>query len=524
MSVEAICDLLRRNDAETTSLNTERGHQENRLVGEALRGNTHVTSLDVNVDNFFAEDVKQRFRDPSNAESQLQRAKECAEHFLQYLRESRELRVARFVDNGDNVCYDWNEPEVNGHLVSLFVQAIAENDNSTIHELFFLRWDFVNKSREFVSHLLTTTRSLQRLTIRLSENSQSEWLGESLRSNSSLQYLTLQGGSYGRDDMDSEVAGILSGLDSHPSLQELVVRCPGVGGLRCPGVGGSPDAVEALARVVASMELLTTLDLDIFNFGDGLLECLVEGLIQNRSLTKLSIGPNCDMDGNDDAIVPYLESVIERPRLRELVYSMGCKRLAESLVTVPRIESDPFQTSVGSMLQSLCIRPTSDFFHAFSANASVIHLKRLVVSIRDDTIEPLLQCIPSLVRLQELVIKDFLYMQDGCWISSLAAALKSNGSLLEVLYPARYSELDKVKVYCERNREISALLSWPLPATSSMISEPEATDGTSMSLFPTLFCAAWTARRMAPQTLLIGLLSSLDSIGPRHDSKRLVAD
>jgi hypothetical protein len=509
MSVEAICDLLRRNDAETTSLNTERGHQENRLVGEALRGNTHVTSLDVNVDNFFETEVGRSRHDPSNAESQLQQATECAAPFLRYLRDSREVSVVNFAGRRRGTCY-WDGSNVISRLVGLFVRAITENGDNGIHELRFSKWDYVDKSRDFISRLLKTTRSLQRLTIHLSENVRSEWLGEALRSNASLQSLYLSSECVMQDVSDSAVAGILSGLDSHPSLQELIVHCP--------GLGVSPDAIEALALVIGSVESLTTLQLGYVAFDNGLLECLVEGLIQNQSLTKLSIWPSCDMAGNDVAIVKYLQSVTKRPRLWELECQNGCQRLVESLVTVPGSESDPFQTSVGSMLQSLHMCPTPEFFHALTTNASVIHLKRLVISIwDDDVVEPLLQCIPSLVHLQELVTEVLVsFMQFDSWTSPLAAALKRNGSILEFRYPAQYSALDKVKVYCERNREIPTQLSCPLSATSSMISEPEVTDGTTVSLFPTLFCAAWSARRMAPNTLLIGLLSSLDNIGPRQ--------
>jgi hypothetical protein len=42
VSVEEVCDLLRRNDTETTKISTGRDVQANRLIGQALRGNTRV--------------------------------------------------------------------------------------------------------------------------------------------------------------------------------------------------------------------------------------------------------------------------------------------------------------------------------------------------------------------------------------------------------------------------------------------------------------------------------------------------
>jgi hypothetical protein len=145
----------------------------------------------------------------------------------------------------------------------------------------------------------------------------------------------------------------------------------------------------------------------------------------------------------------------------------------------------------------------SDFFEGMIAKQSEISLPCLELScFLNSHVDALVRFIPILTRLRSLKLPP----HGGEHTNRLVDAVRRNGSLGYVAF----GDVPLDDPALERNACLPKLLANPCTAA----------DGTAkLVLFPTLFYAACQAPRMAPNTILIGLLApSSDSFGPHRAS------
>jgi hypothetical protein len=118
---------------------------------------------------------------------------------------------------------------VNGQVARVDLQAILENyellhGSCCIEKLEIQRWCYIEKSLAVFTDILRTMASLRYLTIYLDHsNPNCEWIAQTFRSNTSLEYLYIE--TEEEVFVDSRVAApIISSLYRHPNLQTLALR------------------------------------------------------------------------------------------------------------------------------------------------------------------------------------------------------------------------------------------------------------------------------------------------------------
>jgi hypothetical protein len=132
---------------------------------------------------------------------------------------------------------------------------------------------------------------------------------------------------------------------------------------------------------------------------------------------------------------------------------------------------------------------------------------------------------PSVTRCRPpLRIPSHACCKETKLIYGLVRAMQRNGSLHQVSEasiqrnPVLFcnEELQKIRIYCQRNRVTRELLRNPSLPCDCNAKKP-------LSLLPVLFQVLKTARRMLPNSMFVGLLQvscSGNSIGPQGHNKR----
>jgi hypothetical protein len=176
-------------------------------IGEALKDNTQVAALSVNLDELYdqyADGDMERYNDPDFVEGAkkindlVREGKRSASSLLEYIATSSVLKKL-YLDSGDGA---WNK--VNGKLAAAFFTAAADNPNSALKELHLRRWECIDLSRVQFARLLKKSRTLERLwlnngiprttnhpTNEIEFYSCSPWLPDALLSSQSLEVVQL---------------------------------------------------------------------------------------------------------------------------------------------------------------------------------------------------------------------------------------------------------------------------------------------------------------------------------------------
>jgi hypothetical protein len=529
------CGLLRSNDPRGTSVpKNAAGFFGYPSIGAALRGNTHVTSIDLNLcdlndyDEYDCpgEDVRSR------EERLVRQGMESAEHILRHFRESRILRSVGFHDEGDfEPRWSMNiRRPITSRLARPFFQAMTDHQLDNIVELSISRCSYLEESYDLFTYFLQASQVLRKLSLALGRDMRASGrMEEALRSNTSLEYVKLEM-ELGEAIVDVDaVVGILRQLHTHPRLSILCLSYTTSYGDDDSTAERADEIVEAVSALLVATKSLR--DLKLIGLDSHQTQLLVDGLLSNRTLSRLAVG-EVDLDIFNE----YLRSMVNKPGcLRELRFrnlgSSNTAALAESMVATPESSSQTFRASVGSLLRVLALSTvSSNFLDVYSANAASLRLEKLFIrSLPSQHAGALLRCIPSLVFLKELVIEG-----GSCGVRDFAiklyhaGALMRNGSIVKFSLPTWFKSDDAVPsevvrhfdAFSKRNQNLPTMLSNGTAALSDNGTDHGAKLASDVALFPSLFFAAIPAKRLAPNNLFNGLLSASDDLGPQRGAKR----
>jgi hypothetical protein len=462
-----------------------------RPLSEILLGNTRIrfVQLILSKNSYCAHLSERHFRcrvepiarGPMFALLPVNRYPNEEEEMVRFLRESTSLESVWL--HGTPYCGPSN-------LGSRFLSAIAENSN--VRTLNLGRMS--DTSVECFISLLQTTTSITSL-VRFggwaphhNPSMDRERLARAVSTNQTLESIRVS------NDGDSALEIlVLSYLGSHRSLQELIIDWYG------PHI---IEHIRALVLCLQSTKTLKRLEFAHGKFTSEVLDLLVDGLRENQTVTGLCLN-NCTYE-SIDPLLRFMHSgqtTSWSPCLRELTIRGG-------QILRP---TQPTNAHIASLLNgsSSLSSPTV---------GSCLHTVEFQC-IDGVGWDALIQGLPRAVHLRKLVIEFVLDGSSTC----MARAVRENGSLhfVSILkgvvtddgdgsYGDTYfrpTEHHLVASYCQRNECLPTLL---------------ASTGLRNVWLPTLLGVAAQAARLAPNNILIGLLSSSENVGPgNHRSKRL---
>jgi hypothetical protein len=494
--LSVLCASIRQNDPAMSKVRlnlqcTWEPHST-RSLGEALLNNTYITTITIAI-------KLNQVNQTSNVD-----ATNCP--LLRYFQTSSSLRDLRF---------RWDGPQevspshaANDDATSLICMALA--DSLSLQKLDICE---VPVTAQAMAHLLQTTDKLQNLVTDLSDfehahHADQMQLAEAFAGNRSLEIVHL---SY----------------FWAPALADLVVRHLGLHStLRVLRLqhGWNCRWFESLGRLIETTPALQDFQLDCFSFAEHEMQILVTGLLSSRSLTTLELC-GCKLDMAASRL--FIEFVQTRcnsqepdgNRLRELrLYRspMGGEAAAAMLMNSASqvLHLDGLQC--GHVSYTI-------FFAALSSNSATIRLPCLKLSLRkEQEVDALMHYLAACLHLRELVVT--LAKKSARSQRALCCALYQNASLYRVELWVRTfdrsihttvtepaltaAESRMLESSCARNLHIPQMLAVP---NLEGMTQDNATDGTSLTLFPSLFYVARQAPRSTLNNMLIGLLASTTS-------------
>lgn len=226
LEFEDQCELLRRNDPATTTFEDDEYSAYGRQLGEALRNNTHVSSLNLLTRGVLETPVEQRVRRQETDDDKLADIQHAIDPLLHYLQTSAALRLVNICENG--------EADLDPLVTAAILAAAHQNPN--VQELVLA---LSNIPVQFFQTFLPTTTSLTKLYFILPEDVDGTVVEQccvtkGIESNTSLQILEMECSS-------ALSTAILMGLANKPDsnhhheqpqpqqpchLQELTVQQP----------------------------------------------------------------------------------------------------------------------------------------------------------------------------------------------------------------------------------------------------------------------------------------------------------
>jgi hypothetical protein len=498
--LSALCDAIRRNDPAMSKVHLDlQGTwepQSTRSLGEALLHNTCITTMTIAIKS-------NQFNQVSNID-----VTNCP--LLRYFRTSSSLRELRLWRGCPEAALPSHAS--NDYATSLICMALAES--LSLQKLDICE---VPVTATAMAHLLQTTNTLQNLATDLygfehADHADQVQLAEAFAGNRSFEVIIL---SYFCAPVLADL--LVQHLGLHSTLRTLRLNH-----------GWTCRWFESLGRLIEATSALQDFQLQGFSFTENEMQMLVNGLISSRSVTTLELG-ECKLDMIASRL--FTEFVQTRcnsqepdgNRLRELrLYScpMGEQGMGEAAAAM----------LVNSALQVLdvdgyqyghfdCIK----FFAALSSNGATIRLPCLKLRFRkEQEVDALLHYLATCLHLRELVVT--LVHESVNSQRALCRALYKNASVyrVELCYdtfdhststmvtdPAlTAAESRMLESSCARNLRIPQLLAAPnLEETA----QDNATDGTALALFPSLFYIARQAPRTTLNNMLIGLLATTTS-------------
>lgn len=522
-----LCTALRLKDPAVTKVHfrpalTNGGAH---ILGEAVKGNPFVASIELNLSELSAHDPDTLMR--------------CLAPLLRYICTAPALRSV-----GLDAWNTENRHTVAPAAVRLFLVAIRDNPGIKCLHLIKIKVG----TREAVMALVETARTLHRLTIRgcefnydattigttgsatasLSSSSAAaagELLATAIGANRALETLSIQT-KYGGGALEERILLQLGSQQQQQHsgrLKELV--------LDSQFNDVSQKHVTALAYLLRSSTTLEHLSLWFYAFPNkDLLEPLVKGIRSSGSLRRLSL-KKCRFDLESTQLFTKMLTfnAFRELHLSDLNFFAHPTGIQSAPTLAPlqvRGEETGSGMETSSCLEILDMATVRDrgtlisICDELGANASRIHLKRFHYGYMDvDGNEALAKCLPKLIHLKELEIALVAEQVDS---RKLLRALYRNGSVEHVAIRTgpdldrtqpffSGSQLRRLQLYCcHRNKTIPILAA---NAEAHLNSNNNIT-GTDLGIFPKLFRVAKQAPRMAATNILLGLLAAGDSIGP----------
>jgi hypothetical protein len=338
-------------------------------------------------------------------------------------------------------------------------------------------------------------------------------------------------------------------LSTHKNLQKLSIKGYKSFNATNNDVADNEAIVNAVSVMLQSHVPLEVLELRNVHFSQAGMESLVQSLESCTSLMDLSLGGDM-VDEAKQEIVRFLRAPrsAETCHIRRLCLraTRGATNLFLSVLTADLSEQQLTTISIGSFLHALSL---PDVFEDIDELLNVLvagehRLSSLSLGCVSDTSwSQFTRHLPNMLHLRELHLKTLIKWHVSSTTGmDFVRAMRTNGSLhlvSEVSFydiPIEYgmgpsplftaAELQQIGIYCQRNQVTRELLQ------NSFSQSNDARDcvgsaKTSLSLLPKLFHVMKPARRMAPNSIFLGLLcctggSNGDSvIGPHGHNKRL---
>jgi hypothetical protein len=261
-----LCESFEQNDPQSTEFNesTFRGLVGyGRRLGEALRNNSNVSNLSLDVSNFFA-------RDEVNTKS--------AAPLILFIRNSASVREVGVTSLGS---FGVQPTRLVSALVDQIWNAVAENLCITTVQSRCATESFVS-----LPNVMQTSQSIKKLSVSMvdtrTEDFDGTQLAEAIRDNSALEDVCISSRCLramdGRDD--GWAVGMLSALESHTRLRRLCV----VGSTSAP-------MANATGSVLRSTTSLIRLELS-FIFDRESMRGILDGLRANQTVSLLKFDAN----------------------------------------------------------------------------------------------------------------------------------------------------------------------------------------------------------------------------------------
>jgi hypothetical protein len=385
----------------------------------------------------------------------------------------------------------------------------------------------------FTSYYTTTTTTIGRIAVACTPTPRSKvWIQRAIETHHTLEYLQVQ---VSRDDITPRgfLSDILRQVGLLPRLREFSY----VGWYLHRG-SYDVDGVLAVSSILTATSSLLSLQLREVKFTTESMEQFVHSLRSNQTLTTLDIEfcpLNCIVS---QAFINLLCLSTNVHHLHELRYKGSNQALLVDSLAMTSLKDRLYTLSVGSGLQFLTLSfyetdDAHEFLRSYSAQAHRIRLKKLhLTTLRHHALDNLLECLPKLVYLKELKVLRVYYGSSlptsrrlECVREEFARACKANGSLRVVFIDSvtRHDASEKTAKWIRSFGERNYLL--PLRLSNSSNDGNECmpcrranvtTTGspTTNSDIAHFFAAATQSPRMAPNWILMGLVTSGDCIGP----------
>jgi hypothetical protein len=466
---EALYCKLRSNDPEITSIDADYlGLEWGPPLGQALTNNTQVSSINMCMALLLLPD-------------EIDTSGTRLAPFLEYLRNSPSLRHVTLRTFG-----------AQASLINLVIEAIAQS-----RRISSLHLDYVETAMERVPHFLQTTTSLKTLQIGkrfMQPLRRAQVYVDAFHANQTLEELELE------DEQSVDL--ILPRIGSHPRLRSLRLIAA-ESRSRCAG----------LSDFLCTTTVLEDLSLEGYEFYEEEMTRLLAALVSNHSVTRLCLCRYRLSGAASTLFSHFVRCECNRGsnKIREIhlePYAYDCCHMNLPMLL-------PSSVDVLSIMESYQygFSPMESFFDKLMKAPSIGTCKYPSLRISFCTksgVDAMIRYLPTATTLRELVI-----FGDGVSFLRTAAfrkALRENGSIISfTVEPSKGTLVDdtvllNLRAYGDRNQMVQELLK-PIDSQSS-------SSLSSLTLFPSLFCVAQQAPRIAPNVILMGLLAAgCDSVG-----------
>jgi hypothetical protein len=447
LQFDALCRTLRRNDPTKTAIRCADfpvGYAQR--LGEALRDNTHVSSIEVDLRQMVPPFIG------------LQQISSFVAPLLRYIRSAKALRS--FSISSDNDEDDASSRVLVKEILEALFEKQAGIDKITSH------------TSVPIKILINAIQSSSGLDIRLgyaSSREERRAISYAFRSSiSSLVNLRID------CDSASVITAILTGLKaSNSKLQELTLCCE-----------SCRDACwVALSEFTHATTFLTHLQVEEQEFDEEQMGSFLHCLKNQSSISKLSL-VECSMDS--DAM--HLLKRFMRTRkegdalgvssLRDLVLdsvdidphgttfrpgSLFASMFWSRRISQERRESQlppntkELRSTIGSHIRSLSLGPVDGgFVRALARNAHRLALTSLSVCVLDlEDCMHLAQCISKNLSLQEMKIDCMDVVEEDRY--PILWSLRSNGTLQTVTIDGEVESMC-TNSFCLRNKLLGQML------------------------------------------------------------------
>jgi hypothetical protein len=510
---DALCLAIRRNDPDTTTfwdhqklIDFPQGYA--RPLGKALRGNTHVKTLPVDLG-------KLALSLDANTAPTLAVLTEAIGGLIDYVKKGTALR---------KVIIEGSLPSkrTSRAISNLFLDAVVQSQS--IESL------CMYNCRATLEVLRTCLLSMELKDLRIQFLTNHKYSQEERRLFASVfaSVASLETVSFYMDDTDTTVA-VLHELRGHSSLQELEICCD----------LGSPSRVrvEAVKNILLSPNVLQHVSLGGVEFDMETMDLLMNGL-QRRvgSVSTVTVSHlsflNCEFDddaqfafesfmrariGPTKGLVTSLQkltidwqSVMESEWDERSFVSMFCRKL-DCGKSYEIVGSQISVLSFSGIMSSSCRWYLNEMVKmAHRISLQELHLPNLY----SEDCSALARCISRLSTLRELVIED---VTDLAQLVHVFRSLRACGNLRNVSILAKRFDSPLPDAYCDRNQFFAKLLRKDAESASKSGKAGDNADplgDDAKSLYPTLFEAAKQVPREKLSVMMLSLLALCKSIGP----------